>query len=130
MDIDKHTPPRTFAIGRNADIVIRHAADIRLDADEQITLVGDTGSQYDIVRKAWGYYATPSLNGRLRDHGLRAALVRNVAGKVFLLLVETGREDAFHAYLATEQQEIVCWLDRDDSIRTLAEAFAADPDKT
>lgn len=123
MEIDKRTPPRTFTIGQNADIVIRQVADVRLDADEQITLVGDTGSPYDIVRKSWGYYATPSINGRLRAHGLRAALARNAANKVFLLLVETGREDAFHAYLATERQEVICWLDQDDSLRTIAEAF-------
>ena len=34
MEIDRLEPPREFAVG---DITIRHAADVRLEPDEQVT---------------------------------------------------------------------------------------------
>jgi hypothetical protein len=126
MEVMNRTPPRTFATGKNRDIIIKHCADIHLDADEQVTFVTASGSQYDVVRKSWGYYATPSINGRLRDMGLRAALVRNPAGKVYLLLVEQGKETDFQAYLTAEKQQVMCWLDRDEVVCDL-EGFLTHP---
>jgi hypothetical protein len=124
MDIRPNTPPRTFTTGANRDVVINHCADVVLDADEQVTFVTGSGTQYDVVRKAWGYYATPSLNGRLREMGLRAALVRNAAGKAYLLLVEHGKAGEFQAYLEAEGIQVICWLDRDDIIRSLEDFVA------
>ena len=82
-----------------------------------------SGAEYDVVRKSWGYYATPSLNGRLRNHGFRAVLVRNTRGKIYLLLVEEGCEEDFHAYLNTERQEILCWLDNDETVGKVADVL-------
>ena len=56
-----------------------------------------------MTRKDWGYYATPSLNGRLPQKGLRPALMRNAANRFFIVLVEAGREDAFHKYLKSQK---------------------------
>jgi len=100
-----------FAVGPNRDLVIRHCADVALSPDEQVTFVTDSGTEYDVVRKNWGYYACPSTNGRLRDKGLRAALVRNTSGKLFVLLVEAGREADFEAYLRAEKMIVAHWLD-------------------
>lgn len=108
MDVKRRDPPRTFAAG---DAVIRHCADVSLADDEQITFVADSGTEYDVIRKPWGYYATPSVNGRLREKGLRAALVRNAVGKLFVLLAESGREADFEAYLRLARQSLVGWLD-------------------
>ena len=55
---------------------------IALAPDEQVTFTTEAGGEYDVTRKSWGFYATPSINGRLKTFGLRAALVRNVAGRV------------------------------------------------
>ena len=102
MDIEPHTPPRTFAADRRGGITIRHCADVHLRPDEMVTFVTESGARYDVVRKAWGYYAAPSLNHRLPASGFRPALVRNAADKLFLLLVEAGREPEFQAYLDAE----------------------------
>jgi hypothetical protein len=111
MDLRKLDPPREFDVGREGGITIRHCADLQLEPDEQVTLVTASGTEYDVVRKDWGYYATPSLNGRLPEHGLRPALVRDERGRLYLLLVEGGREQAFEEYAAAERLTVVSWLD-------------------
>ena len=116
-------PPRRFPLGRN-DIVISHVAEAALEADEQLTLVSHRGSEWDIVRKDWGYYATPSLNGRLSQHGLRAVLVRNAERRLYLLLVERGAEAAFEAYRGRESLELIHWLDDDEACERAATLLA------
>ena len=74
MDLRPNDPPRRFSAG---EVTISHVADLDLEPDEQVTFVSGTGTEYDVARKDWGYYATPSLNGRLAEHGLRAALAVN-----------------------------------------------------
>ena len=119
MKISEIIPPREFATGRQVAITVRHCANIELAPDEQVTFLSEGGSEYDVVRKSWGYYATPSLNGRLRNHGLRAALMENSLGKAFLLLVENGREQELGEYMASEEQRLLCWLDSDEAVERL-----------
>jgi len=114
MDIRPLEPPRRFRVGLDESVEVVHVADAELAPDEQITFVTASGTEYDVVRKDWGYYATPSLNWRLPRHGLRAALCRNAAGRRAVLLCERGCEDAFHGYLESESMEIVAWLDGDE----------------
>ncbi len=79
MRVERRDPPREFQVG---PVTISHCADVELEPDEQITLVSGSGTEYDIVRKSWGYYATPSTNRRLAEHGLRAALTANADGRI------------------------------------------------
>jgi hypothetical protein len=102
---------RRFAVA--GGVTLTHAADIALDADEQVTFTTPAGGELDVVRKDWGFYATSSLNGRLPAHGLRPALVRNAEGRRWLLLVERGHEAAFDAYRAEQGLEVETWLDAD-----------------
>lgn len=110
-------PPRVFAPGPN--IFLRDCARIDLEADEQVTFTTESGAEYDVARKSWGFYATPSLNGRLKGFGLRGALVKSAAGKFYLFLVEEGKESDCRQYLAREGQKIVCWLDNDQELEQL-----------
>jgi hypothetical protein len=121
MRIRKNEPPREFRVG-DRGIVIRHCADVELGPDEQVTFVAPGGSEYDVVRKAWGYYATPSLDGRLADKGLRGVLVQSEKGRLFVILVERGREAEFDAYRASEQLRIVSWLDSGEAVAALVAA--------
>jgi hypothetical protein len=112
MRFAEKLPPRRFAVGNSDKIEIRDCGTLALESDEQVTLVTESGAEYDVARKEWGFYATPSLNGRLESFGLRGVLIRNMlTGRYFVLLVERGREDAFNAYMARESLEIVAWLD-------------------
>jgi hypothetical protein len=120
MRIARREPPRAFQVG---PMTIHHCADIELAPDEQVTLVTGSGTEYDIVRKSWGYYATPSTNRRLADHGLRAALSANADGRVALLLVELGHEEEFEAYLAQQGMRVIAWLDSDAAAAAAIEAL-------
>lgn len=109
------TPTRNFRVGLN-NIVLHHVADIRLEDDELITLLNSRSKQLDVVAKSWGYYVTPSLTGRLRTNGMRAALMRNVETRhLFVVVVDADHLPDWHQYMADENQEIVMWIDEAES---------------
>src|SRR5262249_30410931 len=114
----KSATPRRFAVGNADKIEMRDCGTLAVEPHEQVTLgterraAYDGGAEYDVARKDWGFYATPSLNGRLESFGLRGVLIRNtLTERYFVLLVERGHEDKFSAYMAREGLEIVVWLD-------------------
>ncbi len=120
MKVEKKDPPRTYRAGQAEPVTISDCARIALEPDEQVTFVTESGGEYDLTRKDWGFYATPSTNGRLRDFGLRAVLIRNLAGRYYVLLVERGKEAQFERYHTIEGFTLVCWLDDDAALERLA----------
>ena len=120
MKFEEKSPPRRFTVGNAAKFEMRDCGTLALAADEQVTFVTESGAEYDVARKDWGFYATPSLNGRLESFGLRGVLIRNtLTGRYFVLLVERGREDALAAYMAQESLEVIAWLDSSDALDAL-----------
>lgn len=113
LKITELAPPRRYRVGKHNQVEIADCARIDLAADEQVTFRTAAGAEYDVTRKDWGFYATPSLNGRLSDFGLRGVLVRNTQGRMFVLLVERTHETSFQRYVEEEQLRIVAWLDGD-----------------
>src|SRR5690349_12549206 len=107
MKFEEKRPPRGFAVGNVDKFTMYDCGTLRLAPDEQVTLVTDGGAEYDVARKDWGFYATPSLNGRLASFGLRAVMVRNPSERYFVLLVEKGKEAEFDAYARSERLVIV-----------------------
>lgn len=121
-------PPRRFDVaGAGVRLTIADCGRVELAADEQVTFVTEGGAQYDVTRKNWGFYATPSTNGRLHSFGLRTALVRSRIGRLFVVLVERGKEDLFLEYLRDDQQRLLCWLDDDEAVSTLVRRLDATP---
>lgn len=115
-------PPRRFLVGNSVRFEMKDCGTVTLAPDEQITLVTEMGGEYDVARKDWGFYATPSLNGRLEQFGLRAVLIKNRGtGRYFVLLVERGCEPAFDAYCEQENLAVITWLDNTGVLDTLAE---------
>jgi hypothetical protein len=113
-------PPRTFEVtGAGVKLMLSDCGRIELAADEQVTFTTPDGGEYDVTRKDWGFYATPSINGRLKSFGLRTALVTNVYGRLYLTLVEKGKEDIFNAYVESDHQKLLCWLDDDAEVKKL-----------
>jgi len=119
MKFDVVDPPRIFEVGRGEIIQLKDCGRINLVPDEQVTFVTDSGAEYDVARKSWGFYATPSLNGRLKTFGLRAVLVKSPNSKYYVFLVESGKEADFQRYLDSEGHTIVTWMDSDNTLEGL-----------
>src|SRR3546814_6738540 len=113
-------PPRRFTVGNAVRFEMKDGGSRALAPDEQVTFVTEAGGEYDVARKDWGFYATPSLNGRLPQFGLRGVLIRNtLTGRYFVFLVEQGREAAFEAYMEQESLAVVAWLDTTEALDQL-----------
>lgn len=106
--------PRVFSVGSSADIDIKDCGKIFLDSDEQVTFVSSGGQGYDVVKKSWGYYATPSVNSRLKNEGFKTAIVKNSKNQVYVMLIELNKIDEFITYCEKESQAIEFWLDEID----------------
>lgn len=114
-------PPRRFAVGNDVKFEMKDCGSLALAPDEQVTLTTESGAEYDVARKDWGFYATPSLNGRLEQFGLRGVLIKNRGtGRFFLLLVEKGKEPSFEAYSRQENLAVIAWLDSTPALDELA----------
>ena len=123
MKIDLKNPPRSYEVGRTVKLQMKDCGTVRLEPDEQLTFTTEAGAEYDLARKDWGFYATPSLNGRLQQFGLRAVLVKNMIGRFFVLLVESGKESVFDQYVAVEELRVIAWLDNAENLALVESAL-------
>jgi hypothetical protein len=120
MKFSPQEPPRKFPVGQNGEITLSDCGKIRLEANELVTFTLPGGGEYDLARKDWGFYATPSLNGRLEQFGLRGVLIKNRgSGRYFVLLVERGKEPLFETYCRKENLAVVAWLDSTAALQEL-----------
>ena len=110
------TPPRVYSAGIDQKVMIKDTGRLSLLPDEQVTVKTEAGAELDVTRKSWGFYATPSLNGRLPEFGLRAILVRNKLGRYFVLLIEDGKYAEFQRYTEEQQLDQVLWLDDGEAL--------------
>ena len=115
MKITKNNPVREFNVGSKQEIRIRDCGRIYLEPNEMITFSGPADSEYDVTRKEWGYYATPSINKRLLNFGFKTALVRNSERHIFVMLVKEDKMQLFMDYLSRENSELLSWLDADSA---------------
>ena len=113
VKINLTEPIRSFKTGREKDVIISDCAHITLNADEQVTFCSSDGYEYDVVKKNWGYYATPSTNHRLKFFGLNAVIVRSCEARIYVFLVQKGREPDFRKYCLKEGHNEILWLDGD-----------------
>lgn len=116
MNITPIDPPRVFVVGGDRPVQLKDCGRIELEADEQVTFVTESGAEYDVVRKAWGFYATPSLNRRLPSFGLLASLVKSRDGRCYIFLLERGKDAEFERYMESEGHRVICWLDSDAAL--------------
>ena len=124
MEFLENKPPRAYEVGFERKVVIRDCGKLKLEPDEQVTLITESGCEYDVARKNWGFYATPSLNGRLQQFNLRAVLVKNRINRYFVMLIEKGKEDLFDEYVKAEPLNIVCWMDSLENLKHIEDSIA------
>ena len=110
MKFVKQQPGRRFEVGKSK-IVLTDTGSIFLEPDEQVTFKDSDGGEYDVCRKVWGYYATPSVDGRLSQFGFSTALVQNVSTELtYVMLVKKAQKKLFFEYLEREGLKVVQWL--------------------
>lgn len=109
MKLAEKSPPRVFEPAPG--VTLRDCGDLELLANEQITMVTKTGKRMDVAAKSFGFYATPSVNSRLKNEGFKTALVRNANGQIYIMVVDQDRMAIFDTYCMTEKQTVLEWLD-------------------
>lgn len=93
------------------DIVINHVADLKLNNDELVTIKVNNKTEYDITRKNWGFYSTPSINKRLIKFGFNSAITHNPKfGTYFMMIVEKNKKKEFIKYLKSQNMILITWL--------------------
>lgn len=109
MDKKFYDTPREFSIN---SVTIKDYGKLILDSNEMISFQTDSGKEYDFTAKEWGFYATPSINARLKNEGFKTALVTNEYNRLYLMVVEEDKIALFKEYLKKNQDNrIICWLD-------------------
>jgi SAM-dependent methyltransferase len=131
MKLNIKNIPRLYKVGNlSHQLTIADFGTIELDDNEQISFTTESGGEHQVIKKDWGFYATSSLNYRLKNFGIRGCLVKNILGRLFLMLVEEKKVNEFLKYLELDNQKIVCWLDDDNGMNTIIGAFTEPaPDK-
>ncbi len=114
MKFIKKQPPRKFSVGIEKSITLKDCGKIFLDYNEQVTFIRKDGKEHDFTAKSWGFYATPSVNGRLKSFNLKTALIRNSFKKYFIVVVDPKKMNDFENYLNSEKLILVEWLDERD----------------
>ena len=100
---------RKFKVGLN-DIILKEVAKIKLNKNELVTFVNGK-SEYDVVKTNWGYYATPSINSRLKKFNIKTCIIRNkITKNIFITLIEKNKKKIFRKYLKDEKCELLKWL--------------------
>lgn len=111
MKIKLKKTPREFLVGIEKKITIKDFGKIYTNENEMLSFVNSNDKEYDIVAKDWGFYATPSINGRLINEGFKTALVKNSFGKFYIMIVDTEKIESFKYYLKLDNQKVIEWLD-------------------
>ena len=111
MRIIKKKPPRKFKPSKN--IIIKDCAKIYLNSNEQVTFLTKKKQEYDVCKKTWGFYATPSVNGRLKSYNFKTSIVKNINTKrIYVFILEKGKEKKFYRYLKEENCKVIKWLSK------------------
>lgn len=111
MKIKKRKVPRPFVVGMKKKLIIRDMGEVYLAPNEQLTFITESKKKYDLARKDWGFYATPSVNSRLKKEGFKTAVVKNQLKRIFVMIVEKKKIQKFKKYCKDQNQEILFWLD-------------------
>ena len=107
MKIKKKKKPRKFKVNvGKKNIELKDTAEIHLKKNEQITFKY-LNTEYDVAKKDWGYYATPSINDRLKKFGFRTFLIKNKKSKIYIFLVHRNKMKSFRKYCKEDNQKIL-----------------------
>lgn len=102
---------RFFYPNKFLKIKLKHVANIYLKSDEMITFLDFKKNEYDVVKKSWGYYATPSIDKRLKKNFYETYLVKNAAtNNKFIFIVNIKKKKDFKIYIKKNNIKIIKFL--------------------
>ena len=84
---------------------------IAIKKDEQYTFLDTHNNEYDVACKQWGFYVTPSFQGRCKKFGLRPVLINNSEVK----LVDKNQLNDFKKFIRENNLINIEWLDSNKS---------------
>tara|TARA_E500000178_G_scaffold356643_1_gene436543 strand:+ start:7196 stop:7564 length:369 start_codon:yes stop_codon:yes gene_type:complete len=114
---------RLFKVGVDKKISLKDVGSIKLNNDENITFVDKNSKEYDVCKKNWGYYATPTINKRLKNFGYLTGLVHNKELNTFVInIVDIKKKKIFFKYLKKENMKLICWL-TNKNLKKIKEKF-------
>ena len=88
MKIKLKKYPRKFSVNSKKTLYIKDMGKVYLAPNEQLTFTTENKKKYDLCRKDWGFYATPSINYRLKKECFKTALVKNSSNRVYVMIIE------------------------------------------
>ena len=109
MLFKEKNPPRLFEVGNAKKFNLRDCGLMKLENDEQITFITNSGSEYDVAKKNWGFYATPSINKRLKNNNFETFIVVNKFKDFFIMIVYKNKKKIFLDYLRKNQLKKIPW---------------------
>jgi len=112
MKIKLKKYPRKFLVGNKTTFYIKDMGKIYLEPDEQLTFITEKKKQYDVCRKNWGFYATPSINSRLKRENFKTAIVKNSLDRIYIMIIEKNHMSKFKKYCKDHKQKVLFWLDK------------------
>ena len=112
MKFKKNKTSRSFIVGIKKKLKIKDVGTVYLAPDEQLAFVTENKNRYDITRKNWGFYATPSINSRLKKEGFKTALTKNPINRIFVMIIEKENMLKFKKYCKDHKLKILFWLDK------------------
>ena len=105
MKLKIKNKPRKFKVGIKK-VTLKHFGEIYLKSNNQVTFINKK-SEFDIVKKNWGYYATPSVNKRLKRFGFRTFLTQNRYKSIYVMLVHKEKVKEFRKHLKDDKIKII-----------------------
>ena len=106
MKIKLNKKQRKFKVGTKKNIRIKEFGKIYLNKNEQVTFI-NKNSEFDVVKKNWGYYATPSINKRLKMFKFRTFITKNSYDFIYVMIVHKEKIKEFKKYLKNDKIIIV-----------------------
>lgn len=95
---------RSWTVGNKKDIIITEKLKIKLNDNEQVSFVGNKRkTNYEICKKNWGYYISPSIDKRLKNYGHVVYITKNKKGQVYLMAVNLKKINKFILYCKKEK---------------------------
>ena len=108
MKIKKNKKIRKFSI--NNKINLKDVGKIYLKTNEQVTFIHSKKQEYDLCKKDWGFYATPSINSRLKNNNFITLIIQSKKFRKFYIhIVDKKKINEHKKYLKNEKLKIIKW---------------------